>query len=112
MKINFVDLSNLKDLPNVLRFLSPFCKNVSNALQNGLSFQDNIRSSIVPVKFSTTANQNIQILHGLNAQPIGYIPIQTSAACSIYNGNSLVMNATFINLKCSVAGITATILVF
>jgi hypothetical protein len=99
-------------MPDLIRILNPFCGQVAQALQNGLNFTDNIRANFVVVSFPKTANQNVQIQHGLAATPIGYVPIRISAACSIYDGVSLVIGPTFVNLKCSVAGITATILFF
>jgi hypothetical protein len=112
MKVNAIDISSLNNMTDLVRVLNPFCSQTGKALNNGLSFQDNIRSSVVPVSFPSTANQNLQVSHGLPATPIGYIAIRLSAACIIYDGFSLVLGATFANLKCSVAGITATILFF
>lgn len=112
MRVKDINISNLTDLDEVLRFLNPFCDQVSSALQNGLSFQDNIRASIVPVSFSTNANQNLVVTHKLSATPVGYIAIRQSRACNIYDGSSLVLGNTFANLKCDTAGVTATILFF
>lgn len=112
MIVNSVNISNLTTLSDLTRILNPFCGQVGKALQNGLNFTDNIRANTVAVTFPSIANQNIQVQHGLQVTPIGYVPIRLSAACSIYDGMSLVIGPTFVNLKCSVAGITASILFF
>ena len=112
MIINQVNISNIQDLPTLMRFLSPFCSQVSQALANGLNFQDNIRANYLNIKFPIIANQNMQILHGLHSNPIGYLTIRNSAGGIVYDGSGPVLGATFANLKCNVAGMTATILFF
>jgi hypothetical protein len=111
-KVTPVSIINLTQMSDLTRITQPFLTQVAQALGNGLNFQDNIKSSAVPVMFSAVANQNLQVAHGLGTTPIGYLAIQKSATCDIYNGNSLVLGASFVNLKCTVAGITATILFF
>lgn len=112
MIVNQVYLANIGDLPNLIRFLSPFCASVGDALAGGLNFADNIRSSFVPVQFSSVAAQNILVAHKLQAIPVGYAVVQSSTFLLVCNGNSPVFGATFANLKCNVAGATATILFF
>lgn len=112
MNITPVNLSNITDLTALIRFLSPFCTQVGQAMNNQVTFQDNIRASTVSVSFPSAANQNIQIKHGLPVTPIGYIAIRLSGAASVYDGVSVVLGATFANLKCSSAGINATIMFF
>ena len=112
MRINSVDISNQQTLPELIRFLQPFCSQVIQALNNGLNFQDNMKNSRVAVKFPSNANQNIQIMHNLNTIPIGYVTSRLSAAAIVYDGNAAVLGATYANLKCNVAGITATIIFF
>ncbi len=111
-KITPINIQNLTQLSDLTRFTQPFFTQTTTALNNGLTFQDNIRSSLIAVQFPSTANQNIQIAHNLNALPTGYIPVRLSAACNVYDGLSAVIGTTFLNLKCSIAGVTATILVF
>lgn len=111
-KVQNIDISNITSLNDLTRFLSPFMNQVFSALNSGLNFQDNFKASVVQVSFPASANQNLVVKHNLPSTPIGYIPIQFSAAANIYNGSSLVLGLTFANLKCSASGITATILFF
>lgn len=108
--INSIDITNIKTVDDLVRFLGPFIKQAISALNKNLNYQDNIRSSVVNVAFPSTANSNLAVAHNLATTPIGYIPIAFSAAANIYNGSSLVFGPTFANLKCDTAGITATIL--
>lgn len=112
MKINKFDVSNIDDFSEASRFLQQHMDQIQAAMQKSVSFQDNIQCSIVTVSFPSTINQNLPVAHKLSVTPIGYFPIRLSAACSIYDGVSLVLGATFANLKCSVAGVTATIAFF
>jgi hypothetical protein len=110
--VKLVNIQNLTTVPDICRFQNGFNQQVVTALQNGLNFQDNIRASVISIKFPAPAGTNIQVAHQLNAQPLGYFVAQSSTFMQICNGNSLVLGQTFINLKCSVAGATATIVVF
>ena len=110
MKINPINIQNLSTITDLVRFLNPFCQQISNALTSNLNFQDNFKANTVVVNFGSTISQ--QIAHNLNTTPIGYLPIRTSTAGIIYDGSSLVLGATFVNLRCNVAGTTATILFF
>jgi len=110
-KISPINITNLSSVQQLVQFINPFFGQLTTALNNGLSFQDNIRATTKVVYFPT-ANQNVQVAHQLNATPIGYLAIRTSAACSIYDGISTVLGATYVNMKCNTSGITATILFF
>lgn len=98
----------MKDLT---RLLNPFLGQLSSAMANNLSIQDNLRANIVTA-FFTTKNVNVVVTHGLAAQPIGYIPVRFSAAANIYDGLSLVLGATFANLKSDTTGVTVSLLFF
>jgi hypothetical protein len=107
-----VTITNLTQASDITRVLQPFLTQVYTAFRGQVTTQDNIRCSIVSVTFPSTANQNVQVSHGLNATPVGYLPIVLSGACSIYSGNSPVLGATFVNLKCNTASIVASVLFF
>lgn len=112
MKITPTSLQNLQGSSLLIQYLAPFCSQVQDALNNGLSFQDNFASSAVVVKFPSSAAQNIQIAHNLPITPSGYLIARSSTFCSICDGVSLVLGPKFANLKCNVAGVTATIIFF
>lgn len=111
-QVSSVNISNVTALNDLTRFIQPFINQVGTALNNGLTVADNFRASVVQVSFPASANTNIQIKHNLPSTPIGYLVIQFGSAGIVYNGNSLVLSATFANLKCNLGGMTATLMFF
>jgi len=112
MIINQMDISNLKSLEDLIRFLQPFIIQTIQAVNHGLTFADNMASSMVNVTFPATANQNLVVTHNLPVTPTGYLVIRRSAAGTIYDGISPVIGKQFINLKSNVANMTATLIFF
>jgi len=112
MVVNQINITNLSDLTDLIRFINPWLGQVTQAMSNGVTFQDNIRASIIKVTFPSTANQNLQVIHKLNATPVGYLPIRLSSAATVYDGVSPAVGSSVLNLKCTVASVNVTLLVF
>lgn len=109
-QVSPVNISNLSNISDLVRFLSPFCGQVQSALTNGLTVADNFQANIVGVTFPSSANTNIQIKHGLSTTPVGYFVIRYSIAGSVYDGTTPVLGAQFVNLKSNTANLFAQIL--
>lgn len=103
-------INNQKDLDGIKRQTQLLANNLGDMLNSGLIFQDNFRIQIVGVTFSA-ANTNTIVNHNLNAVPIGYLSIGSSAAFIIYNGSQNVLAKTSVTLKASGTGF-ATIMIF
>lgn len=104
------DISNLKDLEEVKRFVDQFCHNVVEVVNGkldplnftgkGLSLLQ-LKVSLVNVTFDT-ANTEVSVAHGLGQAPRGYIATSMDIASIIYNsGTTWTANEIF--LKASVA---------
>lgn len=103
------NLSNVKEVPELIRFIQPFLEDVGATINGGLTLNDNM--AIVFTEFTfTTANTNYAVRHGLGRVPLGYIPTKQTVAGSLYTGVGS-WDSEIIYLKSSVA-LTATILFF
>lgn len=109
MKIDGIDVSNVKTWEELQRYAAILFRQITTVLNNGIVFGDNFNAKIVSVNF-TAANSDVSFSHGLGRAPIGYISIGNSAAMQIYNGSAA--NTTDIMFLRSSAIGTAQILVF
>lgn len=111
MKLNFSDgFNNIKDLEGFKTQVQRLASNLSDVLNNNVTFADNFRSQVVGVTFSA-ANTNMTINHRLNAVPIGYLVIGRSAAFTVYDGSANVLTKTSITVRSSSTG-SATVMIF
>lgn len=77
----------LKDEKERSQYTSIFNKSIFDILNGGISFQDNVKASILNVTFAT-ANVDLNISHGLGVVPTGYFCVGPSANMVLYNGIS------------------------
>lgn len=102
------DVSNVKG-DDVQRFVSAFLTQTQDAINGNLTFSENIKAKVVSVNF-TSANNQVQVSHGLGQTPTGYILVGSSAAMSLYNGTS-ANTGELLYIRSSAVG-SASVLVF
>jgi hypothetical protein len=78
------DISNLNQLPDVVRFVSQFMKNTQDLISGNLNFKDNFKGQIKDVLF--VSGEELVVGHNLNYVPTGYVVLKTSVPMSIYQG--------------------------
>lgn len=109
MKISNFNVSNITEPKEFQRMASILLGNMISVLNGGIVFADNFNSNVQSVTFDS-ANTEVRIEHNLGRVPTGYLPLNLSAASSIYNGASA--NTTqFVFLRAS-APVTTTIMLF
>lgn len=86
-------------------------KNLSDILNAGISFTDNVDCKLVSYASNATPDTEDTLAHGLGKTPTGFIVVAKDKAGDIYNGGT-ADDKTNIHLKCSVASVTATLLIF
>lgn len=84
---------------------------LSKALQNRLTFNENIQSSVVVVPDTGLANSGFVVEHNLGKVPTGYIA-NVDRAGIVYDFNRNLWSATQMQLKCSVANTALKLIVF
>lgn len=109
MKIKTIfDMSNVAELPDLVRFCSQAIKEIVETINGRLDF-GNLRTSIVSVTFSGTTS-NLAIEHGLGRTPEGYIIVSRSVNITVFDGTSGNTD-TVLNLGSSGAG-TVSVMAF
>lgn len=103
------DVNRLESLEELRRFTAIALTQLSQIVNNGISFADNFDSAILTVTFSA-ANTEQAISHGLGRVPAGYICIGSAAATTLYDGSS-ANTSSLLYLRATVAT-SARILVF
>lgn len=86
-------------------------RELSQAVNAGLKFEDNFNAQIVDVSDSGTANTEFSVAHTLKRVPIGYLIFKTNKAGVVYDSGT-TWTATAIYLKCSTANTILKIFVF
>lgn len=102
--------SGEKEVEGLARWSGAFAKDVFDTVNGLLEFDTNLRTATKSVAF-VAANTDVGIAHGLGIVPRGYIVAGKDLSCDIYNG-SVANTITTLYLRCSVASVTATIIVF
>lgn len=90
-------------------YLTKYLINLTEVINGGLQFENNLRTKIVSHTFSA-ANTNESVTHGLGFVPNGYILAGSSVSLNLYDGTGTT-SKTVISLKASAAG-TAKIIFF
>ena len=106
---NYWNIENVEKEDQKERQLTNILKDFYDILNNGFIFQDNLRGTVLTVRF-TAANTQQSVRHGLAFIPRNYIPINKTAAMDIYNGTT-PFDRNNIYLRSSAIG-TVTLLVF
>lgn len=106
---NLFNISNLKTIDDLIKYLSPVLSEISDTINGKLDFDSNIRTSFVTCVF-TAANVETAITHTVGRVPMGYILAGSSAVTRLYDGTTANTDS-IIYLK-SDAAVTARILIF
>lgn len=84
---------------------------LATLLNKGLSFIDNFNAVTVTVADTGVANTEFSFAHGLKRIPTGYLVIRRNKAGVVYDSGTTWTVST-IYLKCSVANVSITVIVF
>lgn len=106
----FTDLTNVKDLPGLVRFLGQFFRELQPVINGRIEFGDNIRSEQVTT-FFPVLNVDKVIEHKLSKLNVNFLVANKGVSCDIYRGSD--SNSTSqINLRSTVSGVTVTLILF
>lgn len=94
-------LQNAEDLDQLKRFVGAFCDEIAREFNGRVTFGDNIRAS-GPTVVAFTAAGVQEVIHDLNAVPTGFIIINKSATCDVWQA-STTWTETKIYLQSSAA---------
>ena len=96
------------------QMLQKVWRNLALAFNGNISFGDGTNSDNISGVWETVtfgaANTDVTITHNLGRVPVGYITMMKSQAGDIYTG-SVAANKTQITLRCSTAGMTASLFI-
>jgi len=81
------DLSNIKDLPTLIKYVSQAINQIHDILGGTVEFDSNINSQTVQIKFSA-ANTYQFITHTLKRKGLRYIVVDKSVSCDVYHDAS------------------------
>lgn len=95
---------------DVLRELSNQDNDLKNIFDKGISFSDNFDCVFVSYTSNATPNTEDTVAHTLGKVPTGYIPVLKDKAGDFYNTST--PTKTNLLIKCSVASVATTLLVF
>lgn len=96
---------------NVIFDLRRSIEQVIRALNNNISFQDNIQSSTVTVLDTGAANTAFTVTHNLGKIPISYVA-NIDKNGTIYDYDRTTWTASTLQLKCSAANCKLNIVIF
>lgn len=109
-KINSAsDSPNQNTLDGLRKFVNAFSNDVTQALNGGLTFQDNFACQLKEVTFAHSNTEQL-IEHTLKKVPTGYLAIRADAVTNLYDGTTAWTNK-LIYLRADVAT-TVTLLLF
>jgi len=109
MKLDAIqDIGNVKDWEQLKRFSQRIYEQISDILNGGATFGDNMSASIQALTFDA-ANKESVLKHNLGRVPIGFITISKSVDMNLFNGPTAWSNEN-IYIQSSAAG-TATVII-
>lgn len=79
------DVSNLKDIEQLKRFVSIALNEFKDIVNGNLTFGENIKTKLLNVTFSGV---EASVSHGLGFVPNGYIIVGKSGDFNVYNGTT------------------------
>lgn len=92
-KITPIDLTNLTDTNDFMRFCSQLVGTIVDTINGKLEFDTNLLTQSVSVTFSAT-NTDTSVSHSLNKTGVKYIVTSKNAACDVYNGLTAASSST------------------
>ncbi len=84
---------------------------LSDLLNGGLTFSNNVNCQIKTVTDTGAANVEFTVAHTLKKAPTGYIVVKADKACSVYDG-ATTWTTTAIYLKCDIANCNIKLIIF
>lgn len=106
----FVSPSMKQEDKDLFRSLTEQDDNLAAILDRGVSFLDNVDCDFVTYTSNAVADTEDTVAHDLGKVPTGIIPVSLDKAGIIYKSTTYTDENLF--LKCNVASVTATLLVF
>lgn len=103
-------LQNINDVQEFMRYCAQAVDDIQTVINGQIEFGQNIKSQTV-VQYFDQANVDKQILHNLNKINVNFIIVNKTVASDFYHGVARDTVST-INLRSTVAGVTATIVLY
>lgn len=86
-------------------------RDLATLLNGGLMFSDNFNCATVNVSDTGVVNTEFTVAHALKRIPIGYLVIRRNKAGTVYDSGT-AFDTGNIYLKCSVANVNLTVIIF
>lgn len=103
-------LQNINDVQEFMRYCAQAVEDLQTLVNGQIEFNSNIKSQSVVVLFND-ANTDVLIRHNLNKTGVNFLVVNKNASSDFYHGSNQDTQST-INLRSTVAGVTATIILF
>jgi len=102
------ELSNLETLEDVTRYGTQVIREIVDLINGNLRITDNLSVSLRDVVFSASSTE-VQVEHGLNRLPTGYILVKSNVSTTLFDGDT-ANSTTLIYLKASAAANTKVLI--
>lgn len=103
-------LQNITDEKEFMRYCSQAVGDIQTVINGQIEFGSNIKSQTV-VQYFNQADVDVLINHSLNKKNVNFLVVNKNRASDYYHGVGMDTVST-INLRSTVAGVTATIILF
>lgn len=103
-------LQNITDFKEFMRYCAQAVDDIQTVVNGQVEFDQNFKSQTVIVTFND-ANSDVMIRHNLNKVGVNYIVSNKNIASDFYHGSGADTLST-IYLRSTVAGVTATIVLY
>ena len=103
------DLSNIKNVEDLVRFVSQSINQLQDTLGGAVEFDSNILSQSLTIVFPT-ANVAKSISHKLNKTGVRFIVVDKNVSCDVFHTASLD-DVSHITLTCTQAATVKVILI-
>lgn len=103
-------LQNITDTQEFMRYCAQAVDDIQTVINGQIEFGSNIKSQTV-VQYFGQANSDVMIRHNLNKTSVNYLIANKTAASDFYHGSG-ADTLSSIYLRSTVAGVTATIILY
>lgn len=103
-------LQNITDVQEFMRYCAQAVDDIQTVVNGQIEYGQNIKSQTVSVLFNQ-ANADVMIRHTLNKIGVNFSVVNKNMSSDFYHGSGVDTLGT-IYLRSTVAGVTATIILF
>jgi hypothetical protein len=112
-KVNEVaELRAIKEVGELARFTSAQFKAIMDAINGNLNFSDNLKCVILTILTPATAQLTFQVNHGLGFVPTGFMIVDRTSNMNVWRDKNSTTDKEMISLKCDLASVAATLIIF